>query len=311
MRKRQPQQLQVVLAEQIHVGDRGAGVHPRLVTQPHPFGFAGRPRGVNQRRQPVGGHLLGDGANAGGVVGQVLRALLGEIVQRDHPVAVTGSVEHHHLGEIRQVAATLGELPDLLVVFGEDDPRLGVGEDVGGVLGVGTRVDSGGRRAGAHDRQVGQDPLEPGGRCDTDPILGRDTQRQQAGCQGVHPLGRLLPGDRGPAAVLGVSEGFLVCRCLDALQEQHRQIRCLGGRRGEAGLAHRTSFCALSNLATPVAWRPAAPGCAALAIAMNRSCCECPLLDGQNVNLPLFRGCEASNAYPATPRVPPRCLGLS
>ena len=210
VRERQPQQLQIVLAEQIHISDRGAGVHPRLVTQPHPFGAAGGPRGVNQRRQPVGRDLLGDRAHAGGMLGQILRALVGEVIQGDHPVAVTGSVEHHDLGQVGQVSSALGELLQLGVVFGEDDPRFGVGEDVGGVFGVGARVDGGRRRAGAHDRQVGQDPLEPSRRGDPDPILGCDAQRQQSGCQGLHPFGRLLPGDRGPVAVGGVSEGFLV-----------------------------------------------------------------------------------------------------
>jgi hypothetical protein len=34
------------------------------------------------------------------------------------------------------------------------------------------------------------------------------------------------------------------------VQEQLRQIGRLSGGRGDTGLAHRTSFCALSNLAT-------------------------------------------------------------
>ena len=86
-----------------------------------------------------------------------------------------GSVEQHDLGEVGQLAALLGELLELGVVLGEDDFRAGVGQDVGGVLGVRAGVDGGGRRARTQDRQVGQDPLEPGGRGDTDPVLGLDT----------------------------------------------------------------------------------------------------------------------------------------
>ena len=175
VRQRQPQQLQIVLAQQAHVGDHAAGVHPGLMAQPHAFRLAGGSRGVDQRRQLLGVDLLGDRAHAGGMLGQILRALVGEVVQGDHPVAVRGSVEHHDLGQVGQVAASLGELLELGVVLGEDDLRVGVGEDVGGVFGVRAGVDGGRCRAGAQDRQVGQDPLEPSGsrRYRSDPRLRR------------------------------------------------------------------------------------------------------------------------------------------
>ena len=144
------------------------------------------------------------------MLGQVFRALVGEVIQGDHPVVVRGSVEQHDLGQIGQLAALLGELLELGVVLGEDDFRAGVGQDVGGVLGVRAGVDGGGRRARAQDRQVSQDPLQPGGRGDADPVLGLDTQRQQPGRQRLHPFGGLIPGDRGPVAVLGDAEGLVV-----------------------------------------------------------------------------------------------------
>ena len=60
------------------------------------------------------------------------------------------------------------------------------------------RVDRRGRAAGAHDRQVGQDPLEAGARRDADPLLGLEAQREQAGGQLLDPLAGLLPGHRRP-----------------------------------------------------------------------------------------------------------------
>ena len=110
------------------------------------------------------------------MLGQVFRALVGEVVQGDHPVVVRVTVEQHDLGQIGQLAALLVEFLELTFVLGENDLGVGVGEDVGGVLGVRARVDGRRRRAGAQDRQVGQNPLEPGGRGDTDPVLGLDTE---------------------------------------------------------------------------------------------------------------------------------------
>ena len=109
------------------------------------------------------------------MLGQVFRTLVGEVVQGDHPVVVRRSVEQHDLGQIRQLAALLGQLLELSVVLGEDDLRAGVGQDVGGVFGVGARVDGGRCGSGAQDRQVSQDPLQPGGRGDADPVFGLDT----------------------------------------------------------------------------------------------------------------------------------------
>ena len=86
---------------------------------------------------------------------------IAKLVERDHPVTV-GRVafEDHHLGEVRELGLVLLELRHLLVVLGEHHAALRVGQDVGHVVGDRRRVDRRGRRAGAHDCQVGQDPLE-------------------------------------------------------------------------------------------------------------------------------------------------------
>ena len=81
------------------------------------------------------------------MLGQILRALVGEVVQGDDPVVVRASIEQHDLGQVGQLAALLDELLELTFVLGEDDLRVGVGQDVGGVLGVRAGVDGGRRRA--------------------------------------------------------------------------------------------------------------------------------------------------------------------
>ena len=77
------------------------------MAQPHAFRLAGGAGGVDQRRQLVGLGLLGDLADAVGVLGQVFRALVGEVVQGDHPVVVGVTVEQHDLGQVGQLAALL------------------------------------------------------------------------------------------------------------------------------------------------------------------------------------------------------------
>ena len=69
-----------------------------------------------------------------------------EVVEADHPVAVGGAVEDARpcrgAGSSDLCSVQLG---DLLVVLGEDDAALGVGQDVGDVLGHRRGVDRGGR----------------------------------------------------------------------------------------------------------------------------------------------------------------------
>ena len=88
VRHRQPQELQVVLVEDVLDLDRGALVDPGPVRQPHALGAAGGAGGVDQ-----GGELLGlDGRDRRldgvGVLDEVLLAEVGERVEGDDPVAV-------------------------------------------------------------------------------------------------------------------------------------------------------------------------------------------------------------------------------
>ena len=162
VRHRQPQELQVALVEDVLGVDRLALVDPRAVPEPDALRPAGRAGRVDQRGQLVGLDGLGRLLDHAGVLGEVVVAELAEVVEPDHPVAVGLAGERDHLLQVRQLVLVLGDLGDLLVVLGEDDPALRVAEDVAGVLGVGRRVDGGRGAAGAHDGEVGQDPLVAG-----------------------------------------------------------------------------------------------------------------------------------------------------
>ena len=94
-----------------------------------------------------------------------------------------------------------GRRARLLVVLGEDHVAVGVGDDVGDVIGVGRGVDGRGGAAGARDREVGEDPLVARAGGDADPLLTLDAQCQQARGEVADPVAGLLPGQRRPRAV--------------------------------------------------------------------------------------------------------------
>ena len=231
VRHRQPQELQVVLVEDVLDLDRGALVDPRPVQQPHALGAAGGAGGVDQRRELVGGDrprgLLDDAR----VLGEVGLAELGEVVEADDPVAVRRTVEGDDLGQVRQLVAVLLELGDLLVVLREHDPGLGVAEDVRRVLGVRRRVD--GRRGArrTHHGQVGEDPLVARAGRDADALLGLDPEGEQARREPLHQVPGLPPGHRLPGLTARVAERLVVRRLLDPVEELHGEVRARGGRR--------------------------------------------------------------------------------
>ena len=125
-------------------------------------------------------------------------------------------------------------LGHLEVVLGEHDLGLRVGQDERDVVVLGGRIDGGGGSAGRHDRQVGQDPLDPGAGGDRHPVLALDAERQQSGSDLEGLVLGLRPGQGDPALPLEIAEGFLRCGGFD-LREQHRTHRrrprqqcCLG-----------------------------------------------------------------------------------
>ena len=71
VRHRQPQELQVVLVEDVLRLDRGALVDPRPVPEPDALGPAGGAGGVDQRGELVGLDRRGDLVDDAGVLGEV------------------------------------------------------------------------------------------------------------------------------------------------------------------------------------------------------------------------------------------------
>src|SRR5690606_32856641 len=92
------------------------------------------------------------------------------------------------------------------------------------VLGDRGRVDGGGGRSGAHDRQVGEDPLVAGAGGDADPLLGLDPERQQAGRELVDVLAGLAPRHRLPGVPDRVAEGLAVGGLAYPFDELHGHV---------------------------------------------------------------------------------------
>ena len=166
VRHRQPQELQVVLVEDVLRLDRRALVGPatgaaaarpwagrwcRRCRSGWPASRAGWPGDRARRRRP--------GARPAAPAPSSSRSA--SAITQSPSVAPSKVTTLARCGSSDLCSRELG---DLLVVLGEHDPALGVGQDVGDVLGVGRGVDRRGRGAGAHDGQVGEDPLEAGAR---------------------------------------------------------------------------------------------------------------------------------------------------
>ncbi|AKZ55655.1 hypothetical protein SAM23877_2606 [Streptomyces ambofaciens ATCC 23877] len=223
VREGQPQVLHVVLGDQAGRGDRLRHVRPVVVRETHPLGAAGGAGGVDEGGELVLGeraHPLPDQLR---VRLQTGRTPALQVVEGQHPVLAgvgTGRVDHHDVGELGQLAALLPRLGELGGVLRDQDPALGVGEDVRRLLGVGLRVDRGRRGARAHDAEVGEDPLQPGGGGEGHALLGLHTEFDQSGRDGVDAFGGLGPGQRLPV-VRALTRG-----------RRHRVAVRLGVRRG-------------------------------------------------------------------------------
>ncbi len=154
VRHRQPEELQVVLGEDVVGLDDRAFVGPGVVAQPDALGPAGGAGGVDQGGEGVGADVARDPVDLVGLrrPGACRRASPGRrgrspSRRRRRPSKVT---TFETCGSSSRCSM---QLRDLVVVLGEDHAAVGVGEDEGDVLGVGRRVDGGGGGAGAHDRR--------------------------------------------------------------------------------------------------------------------------------------------------------------
>ena len=122
VRERQPEELQVVLAEGAHRLDDGTLVDDAVLHEAHALGPAGRAGGVDDDGEALRPELVDARLHEVGRLGQPLAALRGEVVGRDDPpvlAALAGEGDDvRHPGDL---AAHGLELGDLLGVLGEDD----------------------------------------------------------------------------------------------------------------------------------------------------------------------------------------------
>ena len=271
VRQRQPQELQLVAAEQVEALDRCGLVGPVAVRELDALGLARRARGVDEGREVVVGDR-GVGAGDGvGIRGEQRAAAGREVVEGDHPVVTTGGevdrggVDEHDLLDAGQRLALLDELGQLGAVLGDDEARAGVAEDEGDVLRVGRRVDRGGGAGREHDGEVGEDPLEPGRHRDRDALLGLETQREEAGSELGDPLATAPPAPGLPATARGGrAEGLAGGVGGDAGEEQRTQrrgrLRERLGRGGRATRAGDGRLCGGLTVGHGPSWLRS-PGC--------------------------------------------------
>src|SRR6185295_6678077 len=212
--------------------DRLRLVDPAVVDQLHALGPPGGAGGVDQHRQRVLAHRARVALVRLRVRLVRLLARRLQVLEGDHPVVlVLGRVEGDHLLHPGQVLPLRAELVDLLLVLGEDEDRLGVVDDVGGVVGRGRWINGGGRAARAEDAQVRQHPFQAGAGGDGAALLVLQPQRAQPHGDVPDPVADLLPAPVAPRLPLRRLERDLLGGLLEAGEEQL-------GDGGRGGLAH-------------------------------------------------------------------------
>lgn len=205
MRQRQPEVLHIVLMDQARRLNRAGHVRPAVVRQPDTLGTAGGTGGVDERGQLVGAQRGDPLLDTLRVLLQIGGAALLQLGEGEHPalrIALGGLrarlVDDDDMGQLGQLRALRAGLGELSGVLRDQHPAAGVGQDVGGLLGVGAGVDRGGGGAGAEHPEVGEDPLDAGVGGQRHPLLGAYAERDEPGGHGVDPLRGLGPADRLP-----------------------------------------------------------------------------------------------------------------
>ena len=220
VRQRQPEELQVVDGEDLDRLGAGADVGPASVRQFHALGATGGARGVHQGGEVLRPHACDGLVDRAGVLGEMSSAERLEVGQAEDPLPVGVPVEGDHSDDVGEVVTKCAELGDLGVVLGEDEACAAVGEDVSDVLDAGRRVDRRRRCAGAHDREVGIQPLDAGRGSDRDPLLRPDAQCEQPRGHGSDRLRGLPPRHGLPPAGHGMPECLARGSGRDAVEEQ-------------------------------------------------------------------------------------------
>ncbi|MNR03964.1 hypothetical protein D3C85_1198870 [compost metagenome] len=140
-----------MVGQLFHVGHGARAVDQRMVRQHHALGLARRARGIEHGRGIV--RLDGgDGAlEKFGMLRGVLAALFLELlIRQQHRIGVMAQaarIVEHHMLEGGALFTHLDHLVDLLLVFHDRDPDLGVLQHVDHLLGDGVLVERNGNRA--------------------------------------------------------------------------------------------------------------------------------------------------------------------
>src|SRR5690606_30773937 len=85
-------------------------------------------------------------------------------------------------------------------------------------------IHRGGGASGAHDREIGQDPLVARRGRDADPLLALEPEGEQAGREASYPIARLAPADGLPAVAHWEPEGLVVTAALHAVEELYGAV---------------------------------------------------------------------------------------
>ncbi|MET3803163.1 hypothetical protein ABIB25_000147 [Nakamurella sp. UYEF19] len=199
MRQRQPEELQVVGADDALGRDCDAEVQPAAMGQLHTLRPSGGARGVDDGGEMVGldrGHGSVDGLR---VFSEMVSAQFGETVHGQDVLAVGGAIEEDDEPQIPDETIGRTHFRQLGLVLGEADDGAAVDQDVRDVLGVGAGVDRRGCGPGNSDGEVSKHPVESRGRGDGNSLLGPHAQCEQSGGQLTGPALALRPRDGEPS----------------------------------------------------------------------------------------------------------------
>jgi hypothetical protein len=144
-------------------------------------------------------------------VGCSARCATSGLAQRVEAEGVgVGAVEQDDSGQLLG-SDQVAQLGQLVSVLGDEDPRIGMRDDVGELFPLGVGVDRRRRPAGAVDRQVEQHPLDAGAGRDRDALFRAEPQGEQARGDLPDDLAGPRPRQADPGAlVVGVPEGLRV-----------------------------------------------------------------------------------------------------
>jgi hypothetical protein len=194
--------------------DRPADV---AVRDHHALRRPGRPRGVDQRAEPRRLDRLPARAECGRPLACVGAALLGERLERDHPVAALArdfvrALEEDHLPHRRNPPADREELAERRRVLREEERTLAVADDVLDLLRRERVVERDGRPCRVQDGEVGDHVFRPVRGEEVDELAGLQAERGEPIRDVADALAVGPPGEPAPATVLRLPAHRLAIR---------------------------------------------------------------------------------------------------